>query len=70
MNSTQNLEIKEFFTPGKTLEKAHVILHLAEPSAPHEKERGYLFILIELTNGSSQLIETSQNIIQYLENRY
>ncbi len=70
MNTPQNLDIKEFFTPGKTLEKAHVILHLAEPSAPHEKERGYLFILMELMVGTTSLIETSQKIIQYLEDRY
>lgn len=70
MNSPQNLDIKEFFTPGKTLEKAHVILHLAEPSAPHEKERGFLFVLIELTTGTSALISSCQEIIQYIESRY
>lgn len=65
-----NLELKEFFTPGKTLDKAHVILHLAEPNAPHERERGYLFAVIELTEGTIELIETFQKIIAYVEERY
>ncbi len=66
----QNLELKEFFTPGKTMDKAHVIIHIAEPNAPHEIERGYLCVLMELTQGSASLIETCQSLIAYLEERY
>lgn len=65
-----SLELKEFFTPGKTMDKAHVILHIAEPNAPHERERGVLFVLFELTNGTVGLIEACQEIIEYIEERY
>ncbi len=65
-----SLELKEFFTPGKTMDKAHVIIHIAEPNAPHEIERGYLCVLMELTQGSASLIETCQSMISYLEERY
>ncbi|OGH64147.1 MAG: hypothetical protein A2821_02585 [Candidatus Magasanikbacteria bacterium RIFCSPHIGHO2_01_FULL_41_23] len=65
-----SLEIKEFFTPGKTLDKAHVILHITEPNAPHERERGVLFALFELTRGTVGLIENCQKIIEYIEERY
>ena len=65
-----SVELKEFFTPGKTLDKAHVILHIAEPNAPHERERGVLFVLIELTKGTVGLIEDSQKMIEYIEERY
>lgn len=64
------LELKEFFTPGKSLDKAHVILHIAEPNAPHERERGILFVLFELTHGTVGLIETCQRMIEYIEERY
>ncbi len=70
MTPGPNLELKEFFTPGKTMDKAHVIIHLAEPNAPHEIERGYLCVLMELTQGSASLIETCQSLIAYLEERY
>lgn len=68
--ATQNIELKEFFTPGKTMDKAHVIIHIAEPNAPHEIDRGYLCVLMELTHGSASLIETCQSMIAYLEERY
>ncbi len=64
------IELKEFFTPGKTLDKAHVILHIAEPNAAHERERGYLFALVELSEGTIELIETFQKIISLVEERY
>lgn len=70
MATLPSLELKEFFTPGKTMDKAHVIIHIAEPNAPHELERGYLCVLMELTQGSASLIETCQSMIAYLEERY
>ena len=61
------LEVQEFFVEGRDLGKAHVLLHIAEPSAPHEKERGYFFALAEVMNGYQEQVQILQELIDRIE---
>lgn len=61
------LEVQEFFVEGRDPGRAHVLLHIAEPTAPHEKERGYLFALVEITQGSPEQIQKFQELIDKVE---
>lgn len=61
------LEVQEFFVEGRDPGKAHVLLHIAEPSAPHEKERGYFFALAEVVNGYPEQMQILQELIDRIE---
>lgn len=64
------LEVFEFFVAGKEVNAGHVLLHLAEPSAPHEKERGYFFAIAEIVGGSEDQIQAVQHMIDDIETNY
>ena len=64
------LEVQEFFVEGRDPGKAHVLLHIAEPTAPHEKERGYLFALVEIAQGSPEQIQKFQELIDEVETAF
>ncbi|MEK7643928.1 MAG: hypothetical protein AAB390_01345, partial [Patescibacteria group bacterium] len=64
------LEVQEFFSEGQDREKAHVLLHISEPTSPAERERGYFFALIEVNHGYPEQIQQLQEVIDKIETIY
>jgi len=64
------LEIQEFFVEGSDQQASHVLLHIAEPVTEEEKERGYFFALVEVTNNHPEQITQLQEIIDTIESQY
>lgn len=64
------LEIQEFFVEGTDQEQSHVLLHIAEPATPEEKEKGYFFVLAEINGAYAEQIVQMQNIIDEIESIY
>ncbi|MFA4830764.1 MAG: hypothetical protein WC862_04815 [Patescibacteria group bacterium] len=64
------LELHEFFVEGKDQKNSHVLLHITEPSTPEEQKKGYFFAVAEIENGSIEIIERVQQMIDDLESGY
>ena len=64
------LEIQEFFVEGSSQERSHVLLHIAEPVTPSEKEKGYFFALVEINDGYTEQISQIQKIIDEIESSF
>ncbi|MDO8509769.1 MAG: hypothetical protein Q7S24_01350 [bacterium] len=64
------LQLQEFFVEGGHRQTSHVLLHIAEPSTPEEKKKGYFFAVCELNDASDEDIVSLQNLIGEIENRY
>ena len=62
--------IQEFFIEGKNQRTSHVLLHITEPTTPDEWKRGYFFALCEIENGTLELIEHAQRLIDDIESGY
>lgn len=64
------LQLQEFFVEGGHRQTSHVLLHIAEPSTPEEKKKGYFFAVCELNDANDEDIISLQNLISEIENRY
>jgi len=64
------LQLQEFFVEGGDHKTSHALLHIAEPSTPEEKKKGYFFAVCEINQGEDRDILTLQNLIDEVENRY
>ncbi len=64
------LELHEFFVEGGNRDTSHVLLHIAEPGTPEEKEKGYFFGLTEVTGGSLDHIGHVQRLIDDVQSAY
>lgn len=64
------LQLQEFFVEGGHRQTSHVLLHIAEPSTPEEKKKGYFFAVCELNDATDEDIVSLQNLIREIENRY
>ncbi len=67
---SDQLEIHEFFVEGSDQKMSHVLLHIAEPITPEEKEKGYFFALAEINQSDNDQIEDLQHIIEEIETTY
>lgn len=67
---THITRISEFFVEGKNQKKSHVLLHITEPTTVEEWKRGYFFALCEIEEGSLELIEYGQRLIDDIESGY
>ncbi len=66
----KHVEIQEFFVEGSNQQSSHVLLHITEPSTPHEEKRGYFFAIVEINYGEIEHIEMMQQIIDDIESIY
>lgn len=64
------MEIKEFFVEGQDSSASHVLIHIAEPVSSSDKERGYFFVVAEITNAYEEQIEHLQQLIQSIEEQH
>ena len=67
---THITRISEFFVEGKNQKKSHVLLHITEPTTAEEWKRGYFFALCEIEEGTLELIEYGQQLIDDIESGY
>lgn len=66
----EKLAVFDFFATGRDLSAGHVLMRIAEPSAPHEKERGYFFAMAEITGGTREYITKLQAAVDAIEADY
>ena len=66
----EKLAVFDFFASGRDLAAGHVLMRIAEPSAPHEKERGYFFAMAEITGGTREYITKLQAAVDAIESDY
>lgn len=66
----EKLAVFDFFASGHDLAAGHVLMRIAEPSAPHEKERGYFFAMAEVTGGTREYITKLQAAVDAIESDY
>lgn len=66
----EKLAVFDFFASARDLTSGHVLMRVAEPSAPHEKERGYFFAMAEVTGGTREYITKLQAAIDTIETDY
>lgn len=64
------LQLQEFFVEGGDHKTSHALLHIAEPSTPEEKKKGYFFAVCEINQSEDRDIVALQNLIDEIENRY
>lgn len=64
------LQLQEFFIEGGDHKTSHALLHIAEPSTPEEKKKGYFFAVCEINQSEDRDIVSLQNLIDEIENRY
>lgn len=64
------LQLQEFFIEGGDHKTSHALLHIAEPSTPEEKKKGYFFAVCEINQSEDRDIVALQTLIDEIENRY
>ncbi len=63
-------EVYEFFVEGKNHHLSHVLLHIASPGKPDGENQGYFFVLAEMDDPESSVLQILEDLIRDGENLY